>query len=448
MLCKSFIFALFAVFGATYAFSFSPMRSTLRRLPVLKMTTTVEPSIKDVYSMMQDLLIRVDKLEKENQMLKASAGGSSLTELCQITKQACDILQPMIQAFYDKINGKGGEMTKKKADATYFTIVDGIVQHLIINYLFKGNKFADIVGEEDGSDINIMQKPFHVDELIVPDEFTEIIQKARDDMSQLAKKIDYFSYKGLTVFVDPIDGTREFATGKGEAVSMLIGYNDQFGNPVAGIMYRPVLNQKHKKVTWAAGAKSESYYDGVLDMAETPNPKGMLVTDAKVSDFIVQLTFELGYVRVPSLASGNRALMLLEGKAGAYIRDTGGFAKWDTSGPGAVIEAYGGVMGKLPGFLESKKVEPYTYLKADKNLDFEPGVISLTLSNAKDKSAALNMRNDGEHDLFVDDVDSVKEYSCLLGLVALTKDRLADLDAIHTAMLKVRDQNQVTPTFN
>ena len=27
-----------------------------------------------------------------------------------------------------------------------------------------------------------------------------------------------------------------------------------------------------------------------------------------------------------------RALMLLEGKGGAYIRDTGGFAKWDTSG--------------------------------------------------------------------------------------------------------------------
>ena len=36
---------------------------------------------------------------------------------------------------------------------------------------------------------------------------------------------------------------------------------------------------------------------------------------------------------VPSLASGNRILMLVKGKAGAYICDTGGFAKWDTSGP-------------------------------------------------------------------------------------------------------------------
>ena len=36
--------------------------------------------------------------------------------------------------------------------------------------------------------------------------------------------------------------------------------------------------------------------------------------------------------------------MLVEGKAGAYIRDTGGFAKWDTSGPQAVLEAYGGLL--------------------------------------------------------------------------------------------------------
>ena len=56
------------------------------------------------------------------------------------------------------------------------------------------------------------------------------------------------------------------------------------------------------------------------------------MTDGKVSKFLANLIDEMGYEKVPSLASGNRALMLLEGKAGAYIRDTGGFAKWDTSG--------------------------------------------------------------------------------------------------------------------
>jgi 3'-phosphoadenosine 5'-phosphosulfate (PAPS) 3'-phosphatase len=61
-----------------------------------------------------------------------------------------------------------------------------------------------------------------------------------------------------------------------------------------------------------------------------------------------QTITELGYNLVPSLASGNRAMMLLENKAGWYIRDTGGFALWDTSGPQACLEAYGGTMSKLP----------------------------------------------------------------------------------------------------
>jgi len=226
-----FFLALITIFQTTWAFALlSPSRGLVPRLSSprvsihgkqsLKMVATAEPTIKDVYTLLVDLSTRVDKLEKENAMLKASAGTATLTELTKITKQACDILQPMIQKFYDKINAPqpgDSATTKKKADSSYFTIVDGVVQHLIINYLFKGNKFAEIVGEEDGSDINIVQRPFHVDELIVPEEFESIISEAREAMSQLAKRIDYFSYKSLTVFVDPIDGTREFATGKGEA---------------------------------------------------------------------------------------------------------------------------------------------------------------------------------------------------------------------------------------
>ncbi|KAJ1406344.1 hypothetical protein B484DRAFT_301316, partial [Ochromonadaceae sp. CCMP2298] len=57
-----------------------------------------------------------------------------------------------------------------------------------------------------------------------------------------------------TTFRNTSAGTREFATGKGECVSILIGYNDPFGKPVAGIMYRPLT----LPVTWAAGAASEN----------------------------------------------------------------------------------------------------------------------------------------------------------------------------------------------
>lgn len=81
-----------------------------------------------------------------------------LREILDITKEACETVTPMLQAFYSKISGSVNGMgtdyfkdltAKLKADATYFSIADGIVQHMFIDFLFEGNKFAAIVGEED-----------------------------------------------------------------------------------------------------------------------------------------------------------------------------------------------------------------------------------------------------------------------------------------------------------
>lgn len=51
-----------------------------------------------------------------------------------------------------------------------------------------------------------------------------------------------------------------------------------------------------------------------------------------------------------------------------------------------MIEAYGGTLSKLTSFVSKKTLESYTYLKSTENLDFEPGVASLTPYNAADKS--------------------------------------------------------------
>jgi 3'-phosphoadenosine 5'-phosphosulfate (PAPS) 3'-phosphatase len=210
----------------------------------------------------------------------------------------------MLKAFYDKISDqRHGGSSKLKSDATYFTIADGIVQHMFINHLFAGNKFAQIVGEEDESVINILEKPFTVDDLTVPDEFNAIISSTLKEIDQIGLRIDDNLYKSMTVFVDPIDGTREFATAQGQYVTILIGYNDAVGHPAAGIMYRPLTSP----VTWAAGAASEDVVMGELDMADPPVPNGMLITDAKVSPFIVDLIDEIGYERVRCVSCSRSA---------------------------------------------------------------------------------------------------------------------------------------------
>jgi 3'-phosphoadenosine 5'-phosphosulfate (PAPS) 3'-phosphatase len=370
----------------------------------------------------------IEELQRYVVVERTSTPPGSLKDLCQISKEACDVLSPMVRAFYKKCSAAYGT-SKLKSDATFFSIADGIVQHLLVEHLFAGNKFGQIVGEEDETNVNILSKPFTVDDLVVPEEFEELVETTRNKIQQLAKRIDSSSYKTITIFVDPIDGTREFATGKGDYCSILIGYNNQVGTPVAGIIYRPLTEPP----TWAAGAKSENCVMGLLDIPKVPNPRGVLVTDGAVSLFLEKVIEELKFEKVPAYASGNRALMLLEGKAGAYIRDTGGFAKWDTSGPQAVLEAYGGTMSKLPGFLSDKKLESYTYLKSKQNLDFEPDTVTLTLSNAKDKKVARLVR-----DVLASEVDLVKEYSCLMGLLALDAGNLAQLDAFHAAMKRVQ----------
>ena len=47
---------------------------------------------------------------------------------------------------------------------------------------------------------------------MVPDEFNAIIATTLKEIDQIGTRIDSNLYKAMTVFVDPIDGTREFAT--------------------------------------------------------------------------------------------------------------------------------------------------------------------------------------------------------------------------------------------
>jgi 3'-phosphoadenosine 5'-phosphosulfate (PAPS) 3'-phosphatase len=82
----------------------------------------------------------------------------------------------------------------------------------LTHYLFVG-KIGHIVGEEDSSTINILTKPYFVDDLTVPDIFEDVIDDVRRRVEELGNRIHPEAYRELTVFIDPIDGTREFATG-------------------------------------------------------------------------------------------------------------------------------------------------------------------------------------------------------------------------------------------
>jgi len=367
---------------------------------------------------------------------------SRLTHLCKVTTRACTILSPMVLAFYSSITG---ETAKLKADASVFTIADGIVQNLLIEHLFCGGKFANIVGEEEGSTINLSTVPYKVDDLTVPSEYEELINNTKFAVMELAKEIDASAYRDLTVFIDPIDGTREFSTGLGEQCSICVGFADTTGTPVAGVVYRPIPQPN----TWAAGAASESFVESVLNSEGGINSKGFLTSNGSISPFIAALMAALGYTRVPSGGAGNKMLMLLEGKGSAYIQDRG-VSRWDTCAAQAVIEAHGGILQKLTSFVSSKELKGYTYLKSALNLDYEENCANLTPYNAASKTAVKkgDPPRKGR-------VEEFAPYSNLCGLLALRSTACstgidgatsASLDEIYAAIQSVKESTP--PAFD
>lgn len=286
-----------------------------------------------------------------------------------------------------------------------------------------------------------------MDDLLVPEEFYDGIDKVRVDMDELHCQIDGAAYKDISVFIDPIDGTREFSTGLGEQCSICIGFSDTTGIPVAGLVYRPIPQPP----TWAAGAPAEQWVASELDMSESPKPNGFLTSNGSISKFIERyahlyqpifalcdimrsrLMLEMNFERVPSGGAGNKMLMLLEGKGGAYIQDRG-VSRWDTCGAQAVIAAHGGHLGKLSSFISNNgAIESYCYLKSDINLDFVPGLAALTPFNTTDKSLVKK----GEI-VVADTVDKVKAYSNLCGLFAVASANSSpeSLARVHAAIAR------------
>ena len=133
---------------------------------------------------------------------------------------------------------------------------------------------------------------------------------------------------------------------------------------------------------------------------------------------------ELDLERVKSGGAGNKMMMLLENSISGgetddgnvlYIQDRG-VSRWDTCAAEACLESFGGKLAKLTNFAETGDDNTYTYLASETNLDFVPGGAGLTRYNCR--ASTVDPRPGQK----VIDVNDVKPYSNLCGLVALGKE--------------------------
>jgi myo-inositol-1(or 4)-monophosphatase len=223
--------------------------------------------------------------------------------------------------------------------------------HLALGYFRRGNATtAEVHYKAGGSPVT--DADFAVDRLLrgslldaAPD-FGWLSEETTDDRSRLSRR---------TVWVvDPIDGTRAFARGDVDwtiAVGLV-----QDGDPIAGFVYAPVLDEFFEAVPGGTALRNGEAVSAstreTLAGARIAGPKAML-------DNLVRTVPVVAAPRVHSLAY--RIINVADGRIDGGL--AGGRSNdWDLAAAHAVLLAAGGVL--LDGFGRAPRYNRQTVVQA------------------------------------------------------------------------------------
>ncbi|SDU02345.1 3'(2'),5'-bisphosphate nucleotidase CysQ [Stappia sp. ES.058] len=194
--------------------------------------------------------------------------------------------------------------------------------------------------------------------------------------------------------VDPLDGTREFVSGRGDfTVNIALVEN---GQPVLGAVFAPhrgtafVGNVGTGAFERMSQAQAGSQWRKIAVRSRAPaNPIAVASRshrDAKTDDLLDRLAMD---ERV-SVGSSLKFCLLARGDADFYPR-FGRTMEWDTAAGHAVLVAAGGRVAGLDG-------GPFLYGKRNQSFDSDfanPGFLAAGDDNLIARAAALNLATNG-----------------------------------------------------
>ncbi|KAM4694093.1 3'(2'),5'-bisphosphate nucleotidase 1 [Discoglossus pictus] len=220
------------------------------------------------------------------------------------------------------------------------TKADRLVQQNICASLAKKFPKLTIIGEED-----------------LPH---EDVDEGLIELGQSEEILKYTcptQYKGIkeeeiVVWVDPLDGTKEYTEGLLDHVTVLIGIAYE-GKAIAGVINQPYYNYQAGE-----GAVLGRTIWGVLgigsfgfELKEVPEGKHIITTTRSHSSKLVNDCISAinpdNVIRVGG--AGNKIIQLIEGQASAYVFASPGCKKWDTCAPEAILHAVGGKLTDIHG---------------------------------------------------------------------------------------------------
>ncbi|KAL6486722.1 hypothetical protein MHYP_G00061140 [Metynnis hypsauchen] len=242
------------------------------------------------------------------------------------------------------------------------TLADRLVQKSICASLSKSFPKVTIIGEED------LPSEAVEEDLIETGVYDVILHKPCPEKYSILKEEE------LVVWVDPLDGTKEYTEAARlldspvvvqkqlqaptapprllDHVTVLIGIAYR-GKAIAGVINQPFYNYQMGadatlgRTLWgmlglgAFGFQLQEVPEGKRIVTTTRSHSNKLVTDA------VQAMEPHDVIRVGG--AGNKIIQLVEGKASAYVFASPGCKKWDTCAPEAILHAVGGKLTDMHG---------------------------------------------------------------------------------------------------
>ena len=156
-------------------------------------------------------------------------------------------------------------------------------------------------------------------------------------------------------FVDPVDGTREFAD-KIPEFAVMIGLAVR-GRPVLGVVVMP---EQGYALCGKVGAQTIAFRETAtgertpLQVSDVSDPKDatIMISRSHRPKIVDPLTARLGVTKmIPCGSVGVKVSRVVTGVAEIYVHAGKGVKLWDTAGPEAILVAAGGRFTDLDGQL-------------------------------------------------------------------------------------------------
>ena len=301
--------------------------------------------------------------------------------LVDVAEDGCDIIREVTSKGDLAVKDKGGSETlDKKYIMDAQTEADRQVEIMALRRIttFAGGKLR-VIGEESYE--NALEGEAECDDETCYASFDEEEEMCRKEEGKhyvdkdILKEVleakwlpaiasEEIDISRVNVYVDPLDGTNEYANGERPAVTVLLGVAVD-GVPVAGIIGQPffgwdanVNDSKHLenlgRVVWGgagAGCKGLRVDETQKKLAMPPTGPHVVCLNRNIRDERQAPVMEQTKSEVAVLvsATGYHYLCLLEGRAHSAMLLRKASKKWDTCAGEALLRSVGGAVTDTVG---------------------------------------------------------------------------------------------------